>query len=301
MRGSPASTWLKRGGLVWAVLAAGPAAAANHALVVAGLGGEPEYEAAFRREAEAAAAGLTTLAANVTVLSGEIAARERLHAELQALGATAGAADALVVLLIGHGSWDERDYRFNLPGPDVTGVELAEWLDALPAARQLVVAATSASGALMPLLQKRGRTVITATRSGGERNAIVFHRPFSAALTEPRADTDKDGHVSAAEAFAYAEAAVAAHYREQRQMVTEHPRMAGPRPGPRLARLPGHVAPGRPSAAAADRLAALESELAALRAEKETLAPDRYYAELQRLMLEVAVLRRQGAAGERKP
>jgi hypothetical protein len=283
------------------LLTAAPAAAEQHALVVAGLGGEPPYEAEFRRQAEAAAAALGSLASRVTVLTGDDAAREKLRQALQALGAGSRPARTVVLMLIGHGSYDERDYRFNLPGPDVTGAELASWLDALPVQRQLVVAATSASGALLPLLERPGRTVISATRSGGERNVSVFPGLFAAALADEGADTDKDGHVSVAEAFAHAEAAVTAHYREQRLMATEHPRMAGPESALLLARLPGRPPPRQVSAAAGDRLATLEAELLALRAEKDALPAETYYAELQRLMLEVAVLRRQGGAGERGP
>ena len=55
-------------------------------------------------------------------------------------------ADALVLMLIGHGSFDGVDYKINLPGPDLSAIELAGLLDRIPAGRQLVVNMTSASG-----------------------------------------------------------------------------------------------------------------------------------------------------------
>lgn len=278
--------------LVCLFFAAG-ALAETRALVVAGLGGTPEYQAEFQRQAEQSAERLRALAADVVVLDGPEANRERLQGELAALSRRSGARDAVVVLLIGHGSFDDRDYRFNLPGPDPTGAELAAWLADLPAERQLVVAATSASGALQELLGDPRRTVITATRSGGERNVIVFPHYFAAALADASADTDKDGYVSSLEAFRFAEAAVARHYEQRKQMATEHAVLQGPDSPLQLARLDGELAPSPLPAGAGERLAELEAEIAALKANKGDYESDDYYARLQSLLLEVALLRRR--------
>ena len=57
---------------------------------------------------------------------------------------------ALVLMLIGHGSYDGSDYKFNLPGPDLSAAELATLLDTdSRRARKLVVNMTSASGGAM--------------------------------------------------------------------------------------------------------------------------------------------------------
>ena len=48
-------------------------------------------------------------------------------------------------MLIGHGTFDERDYKFNLPGPDISATELAAAAGQDPGA-QLVVNMTSSSG-----------------------------------------------------------------------------------------------------------------------------------------------------------
>ena len=42
-------------------------------------------------------------------------------------------ADQVLVALIGHGTYDGEEYRINLPGPDITGTELARLFDRLPA------------------------------------------------------------------------------------------------------------------------------------------------------------------------
>lgn len=275
---------------------AAPGMADTRALVVAGLGGTAEYETAFQRHAKEAADRLRQVTGDVTLLLGEMVSSERVAAELAGLGRRLETDDAVLVLLIGHGSFDDRHYRFNVPGPDFTGEDLAAWLDALPADRQLVVVATSASGALQPLLAAGSRTVMTATRSGGERNASVFAGYFTRALADSGADLDKDGYVSAAEAFAYAEDRVAAHYAERNQMASEHPQRQGPPATARLARLDDAPAFAPGSRVAAARITELEAAIAALRADKGNRDPDDYYAELQRLLLELAMARREPAA-----
>ena len=45
-------------------------------------------------------------------------------------------------ILIGHGSYDTVEYKFNLPGPDISGGELAALCDRVAAKRQLIVNTT---------------------------------------------------------------------------------------------------------------------------------------------------------------
>ena len=108
-------------------------------------------------------------------------------------------------MLIGHGSFDGYEYKINLPGPDLTASELATLLDRIPASRQLVVDMTSASGGAIEFLRKPNRVVITATKSGTEKNATVFARYWVEALNDPAADSDKNDVVSALEAFRFAD------------------------------------------------------------------------------------------------
>jgi hypothetical protein len=282
------------------VVAGTHANATTRALVVAGLGGEPQYQSEFQRQATAGARQLKEVASEVSLLLGEQAGRDHLRRAIEGLAERSAAADTLVVMLIGHGSYDDLDYRFNVPGADVTGDELTRWLDAVPASHQLVVTATSASGALQSLLTDGRRTVITATRSGGERNVTVFADYFTASLTDTTADTDKDGYVSAIEAFRFAEAGISAHYGERNQMATEHPTLQGPETTVVLARLEATPAFDAGSGMERRQLETLEADIAALRADKANQPPDAYYAELQRLLLEVALLRRR-VGEERAP
>ena len=96
-------------------------------------------------------------------------------------------------MLVGHGSYDGEAYKLNLPGPDIDGDEFAKLLAAVPARSQLVVNTTSASGAVLEKWAAEGRTLITATRSGFERNATRFAQHFAAALAAGSADINKNG------------------------------------------------------------------------------------------------------------
>jgi len=130
--------------------------------------------------------------------------------------------DDFVLTLIGHGSFDGVEYKFNLVGPDVSAAELAAMCDKVPARRQLVVNTTSASGGAVAALERPGRGVIAATKTGTEKNATVFARYWVEALQDPTADVDKSESISAMEAFQYADRKTAGFYESQKRLATEH-------------------------------------------------------------------------------
>ena len=86
----------------------------------------------------------------------------------------------------------------------------------------LMVNMTSASGGSLDALRKPGRIVISATKSGTEKNATVFARYWVEALRDPAADTDKNETVSALEAFRYAQRKTGAFYESEKRLATEH-------------------------------------------------------------------------------
>jgi hypothetical protein len=200
------------------------ARAAVYYVTVAGLGGEPDYEQRFTAAAKdldkTFKSGGNT--AHVYTLTGAQATEAQLKETLGAVARDAKADDDFVLILIGHGSFDGVEYKFNLVGPDVTAGEIAAMCDRIPARRQLVVDTTSASGGAMQALIRAGRAVITATKSGTEKNATVFARYWVEALQDPAADTDKSDSISAIEAFNYATTKTAAFYDSQKRLATEH-------------------------------------------------------------------------------
>ena len=123
---------------------------------------------------------------------------------------------------MGTEAYDGVEYKFNIPGPDLDGRELAELMDRIPAARQLVVNMTSSSGGAIESLRRPNRVVIAATKTGTEKNATVFARYWAEALRDPAADADKNEAVSALEAFRFAQRKTADFYETQKRLATEH-------------------------------------------------------------------------------
>ena len=134
----------------------------------------------------------------------------------------ATADDDFALILIGHGSFDGVEYKFNLVGPDLTAAEIAAMCDRIASRRQLIVDTTSASGGAVQRLERPGRAVIAATKSGTEKNATVFVRYWVEAFQDPSADTDKSDSISAMEAFTYATRKTAAFYDAEKRLATEH-------------------------------------------------------------------------------
>jgi hypothetical protein len=275
------------------LLAAIPMRGATFYLTVAGLGGEPEYEQRFAAWAKDIDKYVRSGAAKVETLYGPDATRERVRSALEAIARDAGPQDAVVLTLIGHGTYDNVEYKFNLPGPDLPGSELSALLDRIRA-RQLIVNMTSASGACLGLLTGPSRVVITATKSGTEKNATLFARYWVEALRDPAADTDKNESVSAAEAFRYAERKTAGFYESQKRLATEHPRMEGDTAASFVV-----VRFGQASAALKDparrrlleRCDELEQKIDELKLQKAALPAGEYRKQLTTLLVELAKTR----------
>lgn len=192
-------------------------------LVVVGAEGSPEYGAQFRRWAErwreAAERGEARYAA-IGLEPGDGADRELLRRRLAEEAHASG--DAFWLVLIGHGTFDGRSAKFNLRGPDVSASELAEWLK--PFERPLaVVNCASSSGPFINVLSGANRVIVTATKSGHERNFAHFGDYLSAAIAAPEADLDKDDQTSLLEAFLLASARLREFYAQDGRLATEHP------------------------------------------------------------------------------
>ncbi|HVY80775.1 MAG TPA: hypothetical protein VG994_07330 [Steroidobacteraceae bacterium] len=285
--------------LTLALATMSPAYAELHVFVASGLGGEPEYEQRFQQQAHALAQAAERAGAkpeNIVLLTGESARREPFRRELTQFVEKTQNDDQAVVVLIGHGSFDGEDYRFNVPGPDVTGREIATILDKLTAAQQLVVNATSSSGAVLEQWKRPNRIVITATKSGGERNATRFAQFWVEALTSPDADRDKNETVTVEEAYEYAARRVADTFKSDAALATEHSRIEGGAPARFvLARLGESAALPNDEALAAmmKEQSGIEQQIDALKARKPSLPADQYYDELEKVLLTLAHLDRR--------
>lgn len=200
-----------------------PAAERATLIVVAGAVGEAEFETDFtgqietwRKVGQQAGARVVTIG---TEAAGEPSDRDRLR---QALAAEAPeGAGELWLVLVGHGTFDGKEAKFNLRGPDVSATEVAEWLK--PFQRPLAIVDTSSASA--PFLAKLAgpkRVVVTSTRSGFEQNYARFGKYFAEAMADANSDLDKDGQVSLLEAFLRAAQRTTEFYKTEGRLATEH-------------------------------------------------------------------------------
>ena len=309
--------------LAFAALVPLPGAAQDqYALLIGGLGGSEAYTSAIRQylfDAHAAFTGPLGLDGSRVTVLGEpaiveesvvdgLANAERIRQAFADLKAEVTPEDHLYVVLFGHGSFDGTDAVLNIARRDLTSADYAQLLDTIQAGRLVFINTASASGPFVPALSATERIVITATRSGTQRNQTIFPRFLVEALANPSADLDHDGSLSMLEVFRYAAQRTQGHFKDHGYLATEHALLddSGDGDGARLEQLrespDGHLAAitflRRPSAEGVTaRMAtmlqskeAIEREIAALKARKAAMNPDNYYAELEVLMLRLARL-----------
>jgi Peptidase C13 family len=220
------------------VSAFAPSAAAQetHLLVITGVGGDEEHTQNFHKWASTIIstarerggvtdATITYLGDKPELDTAHIKARstrENVQKAFADLASRAKPADEVFIVLIGHGSFDGQKAAFNLAGPDLSADDYAKLLEKLPAQRIVFVNTASSSGAFLQPLAGPGRTIVTSTKTGGEKNEPIFAGYFAEAFKDPAADTDRNGRVSVSEAFEYAKAKVVAAYQKAGTILTEH-------------------------------------------------------------------------------
>lgn len=280
-----------------------PAAMASTVtVVISGLGGNADYTEQFERYANSIAddaRAIATSPQDVILVQGDAAKRNVITDILENLPVSNNA-DLFRLYLVGHGSHDGETYKFNIPGPDITGDEIVAALANIQSPQQLVVVATSASGALLEPLAAKNRVVITATKNAREKNAVRFPQHMVEALSEPAADINKDESISAQEMFDYAERAVAGYYNTEKLLASEHPKIEGSISSEIEVARYGTLLQ-RKDSIAPELLASrqtLSAEINALRARKDDVDEDTYFDQLQSLMLELAEIQRSIDEGE---
>jgi hypothetical protein len=233
-RGNAPSRGLRARFLVALLLACltGAARAAEQAgkptvIVVIGAAGEPEYGADFVKAADAWTE--TCKRANVNYVEIGRGSREPAAGEAgtdrqrfqDALAAQAKGQEPLWIVLIGHGTFDGKEAKFNLTGPDFSDAELVSWLK--PITRPVALLnCSSASGPFLTKVSAPGRVVITAAQSGAEVNYSRFGMFMAQAIADPAADIDRDGQTSLLEAFLAASRKTADFYQSNGRLATEH-------------------------------------------------------------------------------
>ncbi len=229
---------------------------ATRVIIVVGAAGETEYGSNFVEQARLWQKACRQAGATPRIIGLGAPNSIRLKSTMRLGGATndheqlaqtltaepKDGASELWLVLIGHGTFDGSEAKFNLRGPDVSASELAGWLQ--PFRRPVAVINTaSASAPFLNKLSASNRVVITATRSGYEQNYTRFGQYFAEAIlprrsaapagTDPQlvapelpseggSDLDQDGQTSLLEAFLSASRRVAEFYQLQGRLATEH-------------------------------------------------------------------------------
>ena len=291
--------WLVRRSLVCAacMLFMQSLFASTTGVIVSGIGGNVEFENAFELQGQGVMDGLQTLNPAddaFTLLTGPKVSREAVLAAIEQQSKKGQ--QAFILVLLGHGTIDGRHWRFNIPGDDLSDEDLVAAMAGVNAPDQLLVVATSASGALLETLSQPGRVVVTATKSGGEINASRFGEYFAQAIGSDVADIDRNEILTIGEAWRYANEQVVTYYEEQKLLASEHARIkTNGQADLAVARLGAlRLALDNPEVTdLLERRLDLEKQFNALRAQKASLAFDEYYRQLEPILLDIATLQQQ--------
>lgn len=191
-------------------------------LVVVGAAGEENYGEKFtqwaeewRKAAGKAQAKFISIGLDKDTGKDKELLQQKLEAEKKE------GLEAFWLVMLGHGTFDGTEAKFNLRNTDFTADELASWLK--PFTRPVAIIDTSSSsGAFLPKLSQSGRVIVTATKSGFEQNFARFGEFISKAIADTAADLDKDGQTSLLEAYLMAGRKVAEFYETEGRLATEH-------------------------------------------------------------------------------
>ena len=299
--------------LVAGVVCAQRADPNKFAVIINGPGGEAAYAKQFDEWTKQLSGVLSGRfgfdSKNVKVLSEKSSTAEEVKRTFAALKTELDANNVLFVFLIGHGSFDGKESKFNLVGPDLSASDYNALLAALPTRRVVLFNMSSASGEFIKSLAAKGRIVVTATRNGQETNATRFAGFFISALNATDADTDQDGHTSVLEAFVYASRLTGDFYKQAGRLATEHALLddngdgvghekaeAGEGLLARATYLDSLSVAEAAATAATEKLlkerSRLEGEIEQLIARKSSMTEAEYEATLERLFIELAKVNR---------
>jgi hypothetical protein len=308
-------------GLLAAVVLS-PAAQAEerHALIISGAAGGAKFAenydrwrtelVAILRDKLGFAPDLVLVLAEKSAEGQLVASREGVRKAVDTLRTRVKADDTLLIVLIGHGTYDGSDAKFNLVGPDMTADEWSALLKTVPG-RLVFVNTTSASFPFVGRMAGPGRVVVTSTDSAAQVYETIFPQFFVQGLVDPGADLDKNGRISLWETFSFASTRVRQWYEQRGQLSTERPLLddnadgtaseaAKPAGDGQVAHRLYLDAESAPAVsddpellALRQRQTRLEGEIGQLKARKALMSPGDYAKELERLLIELSTVARE--------
>jgi len=282
-------------------------------LIITGLGGLPEYEETFLGwGSETQAVFRDRPGSKIYYLDGRTQKKPDILNTLNSISSSASL-DEIWMFLIGHASYDNGQYKFNISGPDLTDDEIENFLNSLGDTRVFLIAATSASGVLASKLTRANRVIVTATKGQTEKQPPLFMSFFLEAVVSGAADTDRSGRVSLLEAYLFSQQKVADWFEEKGRIRTEHalledngrvrlgdkqdPLQENPGIGATLLASMAYLSPpleqiytSQRAAELAARRVRIEREIEDLKFRKTQLPEAEYYRQLEEFLIELATL-----------
>lgn len=145
-----------------------------------------------------------------------------LKEQIERFAAAVNTADRFIFYYMGQANIVSDTLRLNLPGPDITHKQLAEWINGIKASSMLIVLDCPGAGLAIKAVTGQDRIIIGAC-TAEQHYSTQFSEYFVPALVDERSDTDEDGRISLLEAFTSASRSVDDFYRRQSLLTTETP------------------------------------------------------------------------------
>ncbi len=298
----------------------------RYALLIGGLGGSVEHTEKFKGylfDTRKALVETFGFPAEQVVVLGEtrigeeafvdgVSNADNIRAQFEALRTRVSGSDEVYVILFGHGGYEGGESRLNIPRRDLSQNDFAQLVDALDAGRLVFINTGSASAPFAEALSADGRIVITATRTGTQKNETSFPRFMIESFANPGTDRDKDGRISVGEVFYYAAEKTQQWFDDNGNIPTENALLAdtGDGQGYRLDEIEGagaghlasitYLSPSQTPAIAAtgevdadlaawlNEKSEIELEIAELKSQKAGMEEDAYYDRLEVLFVRLA-------------
>jgi hypothetical protein len=145
-----------------------------------------------------------------------------LKKQIDRFAAVVNTGDRFIFYYMGQANIVSDTLRLNLPGPDITHMQLAEWINGIKASSMLIVLDCPGAGLAVTDVTGLNRIIIGACTTD-QHYSTQFSEYFVPALLDEGSDTNEDGRISLLEAFTFASRSVDDFYRRQASLTTETP------------------------------------------------------------------------------
>ena len=130
--------------------------------------------------------------------------------------------DTFVLYYTGQANVINQKLRFNLPGEDITEIELGQMIKKIKSNSMLIILDCPASGLAVKELSAKGR-IIVCSCTDEQRFNIKFGEYFVSAWDNIENDIDSDGKISVLEAFISTSKNIQDWYEKEKLLMNETP------------------------------------------------------------------------------